>query len=144
MALSGSTTKEFTVPTMTEADRTTKNGNARGAAEGIAEGIAGSFEGLAAIARTQAEETFKQGEKAERVLRDQAVASIRAVEDLGLSVLSTIGEVAAPLLPKLPGIVPAGNLDLLVKSGFDIAEQMLSTERKLTEAAVAIVVGQAA
>jgi len=101
-------------------------------------------EGLAAIAWTQAEETFKQGEKAERVLRDQAVASIRAVEELGLSVLSTIGEVTAPLMPKLPGIVPAENLDLLVKSGFDIAEQMLSTERKLTEAAVAIVVGQAA
>ncbi|HLM96305.1 MAG TPA: hypothetical protein VK283_08315 [Acidimicrobiales bacterium] len=47
-------------------------------------------------------------------------------------------------MPKLPGIVPVENLDLLVKSGFDIAEQMLSTERKLTEAAVAIVIGQAA
>jgi len=129
---------------MTEADRTTKNGNARGAAEGIAEGIAGSVEGLAAIARTQAVETFKQGERAERVLRDQSVASMKAVEELGLSVLSTIGEVAAPLMPKLPGIVPAENLSLLVKSGFDIAAQILSTERRLSEAAVAIVIRQAA
>ena len=132
------------MPTLTEADRTTKNGNARGAAEGIAEGIAGGVEGLVAIARTQAEETFKQGEKAERVLRDQAVASILAVEELGLSVLSTIGEVAGPLMPKLPGIVPTGNLNVMVKSGFDLAEQMLSTERKLTEAAVAIVIRQTA
>ena len=52
MALSGSTTKEFSVPTMTGADWTTKNGHARGAAEGFAEGLAESVEGLAAIART--------------------------------------------------------------------------------------------
>ena len=47
-------------------------------------------------------------------------------------------------MPKLPGIMPTGNLNLLVKSGFDIAEQMLSTERKLKEAAVAVVIRQAA
>jgi hypothetical protein len=87
---------------VTEGDRTTKNGKAHGAAEGIAEGIAESVEGLAAIARTQAEETFKQGEKAEPVLRDGAIASIRAVEEVGLSLLSTFAEVSAPITPKLP------------------------------------------
>ncbi len=131
------------MPTTTEADRTTKNGNGHGAAEGIAEGIAESFGGLATIARTQAEESFKQGVKVELVLRDQAMASIRAAEDIGLAWLSTVADVTAPLMPRLPGIVPVANLDTMVKASFDVAGQLLSTERKLAEAAVAVVIRQA-
>ena len=58
---------------------------------------------------------------------------------MGLSIHSTIADVTAPLTPKLSSIVPE-NLNTLVKAGFDIPEQLLSTERKLTEAAAAIVV----
>ena len=73
------TTKETIVAT-TEAERTIKNGKVDGAAEGLAESIAESFEGLATIARTQAEESFKQGEKAELVLKEQSIISIKAAE----------------------------------------------------------------
>ena len=122
----------------TEVERTPKNGKLAGGAEGVAEGIAGGIEELATIALRQAEESFKQGEKAELVLRDQSIASIKSAESLGLSLISTIADVTAPLTPKLPSIVPAGNLDTLVKVGFDITQQLLSTERRLVEAVVGL------
>jgi hypothetical protein len=128
------------VPTATDTDRTTKNGDAHGAAEGIAE----SFEGLATIARTQAEESFRQGEKAGLVLRDQTIASLKATEAIGLSWLSALDEMAGPFTPKLPAAVPTRSLDALVKAGFDIAEQLVSTERTLADAAVRLVVRRTA
>jgi hypothetical protein len=130
------------VPT-TEAERTIKNGKPHGTAEGLAEGIAESFEGLATIARTQAEDSFKQGEKAGLVLKDQSIVSIKAAEAIGLSVLSAVADIAAPLTPKLPSVVPMSNLETLVKAGFDITQQLLSTERTLAEAATRIVIRQA-
>ncbi len=126
----------------TEAERTIKNGKALGTAEGLAESIAESFEGLATIARTQAEESFKQGEKAGLVLVDQSISSIQAAEAIGLSVLSAMADITAPLTPKLPSVVPASNLQTLVKAGFDITEQLLSTERTLAEAATRMVIRQ--
>jgi hypothetical protein len=138
------TTKEAPVPTATETDRTTKNGDAHGAAEGIAEGIAESFEGLATIARTQAEESFRQGEKAGLVLRDQTIASLKAIEAIGVSLISAFDEMAGPFTPKLPAVVPTRSLDALVKAGFDIAEQVLNTERTLADAAVRLVIRRTA
>lgn len=137
------TVKETNVPTTTEAERTVKNGRAQGTAEGLAEGIAETFEGLATIALRQAEESFKQGEKAELVLKDQSIVSIKAAETIGLSVLSAVADITAPLTPKLPSVVPMSNLETLVKAGFDITQQLLSTERALAEAATRIVVRQA-
>jgi hypothetical protein len=136
------TAKESTVPT-TEAERSTKNGKAHGSAEGLAEGFAESFEGLATIARTQAEESFKQGERAGLVLKDQAIASVKAAEEIGLSVLSAMADITAPLMPKLPSVVPVSNLETLVKAGFDITQQLLSSQRTLVEATTRIVVRQA-
>jgi hypothetical protein len=135
------TAKETTVPT-TEAERTIKNGRANGSAEGFAEGIAEAFEGLATIARTQAEESFKQGEKAELVLKDQSIVSIKAAEAIGLSLISAVADITAPLIPKLPSVVPMSNLETLVKAGFDITQQLLNTERVLAEAATRMVVRQ--
>jgi hypothetical protein len=129
------------VPT-TEAERTIKNGKADGTAEGLAESIAGSFEGLATIARTQAEVSFEQGENAGLVLKDQAIASIKAAEAIGLSVIAAIGDITAPLTPKLPAVVPVSNLETLVQAGFDITQQLLSTERTLAEAATRMVIGR--
>ncbi|HEY1652532.1 MAG TPA: hypothetical protein VGG09_11675 [Acidimicrobiales bacterium] len=130
----------------TEAERTTKNGRANGSAEGfaegLAEGLAESFEGLATIARTQVEESFKQGEKAELVLKDQSIVSIKAAEAIGLSVLSAVADVTAPLTPKLPTVIPLSNLETLVKAGFDITQQLLSTERTLAETATRMVIRQ--
>jgi hypothetical protein len=134
--------KESTMPT-TEAERIIKNGKAHGTAEGLAEGIAESFEGLATIARTQAEESFKQSELAGLVLKDQTIAFIKAAEAIGLSLLSAVADITAPLTPKLPRVVPVSNLEELVKSGFDVTEQVLSTERTLAEAATKILVRQA-
>lgn len=134
------TAKETTVPT-TEAERTI-NGKANGTAEGLAESFAESFEGLATIARTQAEESLKQGEKAGLVLKDQSIASIKAAESIGLSVLSAVADITAPLTPKLPTLVQVSNLETLVEAGFDITQQLLSTERTLAEAATRIVIGQ--
>ncbi len=135
------TAKETTVPT-TEAERTIKNGKPDRAAEGFAESIAESFEGLATIARTQTEDSIKQGEKAGLVLKDKSIASIKAVESIGLSVLSALADITAPLTPKLPTVAPVTNLETLVEAGFDIAQQLLSTERTLAEAATRIVVRQ--
>jgi flagellar biosynthesis/type III secretory pathway protein FliH len=129
------------VPT-TEAERTTRNGRAHGIAEGLAEGLAESFEGFVTIARTQAEESFKQGEKAELVLKDQSIASIKAAEAIGLSVLSAMADITAPLVPKLPSVVPVSNLETLVKAGFEITQQLLSTERTLAEAATRMIIRQ--
>ena len=126
--------------TTTEADKPTRNGKSSGVAEGFAEGIAGSIEGLTTIARDQAEGSFKQGERVGLVLRDQSVGSIKAMEDIGLSLLSSVAEITAPWTPKFPSIVPIGNLDTLVKAGFDITQQLLSTERNLAETTVAMVV----
>ena len=103
------TAKENTVPT-TEAERTTKNGKALGTAEGLAESIAESFEEFATIARTEAEQSFKQGERAGLVVKDQSIASIKAAEAIGLSVLSAVADVTAPIMPNLPRIVPVSNL----------------------------------
>jgi hypothetical protein len=136
------TTKETTVTT-TEAERTSKNGKTDGTAEGLAESIAESFEGLATIARTQAEESFKQGEKAGLVLKDQSIASIKAAESIGLSVLSAVADITAPLTPKLPSVVPLSNLETLVDAGFDITQQLLNAERTLSEAATRMVIRQA-
>lgn len=135
------TAKETTVPT-TEAERTIKNGKAYGTAEGFAESIAESFEGLAKIARTQADESFKQSEKAGLVVKDQSIASIRAAEAIGLSVLSAMADITAPLTPDLPSVVPVSNLETLVKAGFDIMQQLLNTERTLVEAAATMVIRQ--
>jgi hypothetical protein len=135
------TAKETTVPT-TEAERTVKNERALGSAEGLAEGIAETFEGLATIARTQAEESFKRGEKAELVLKDQSIVSIKAAEAIGLSLISAVADITAPLTPKLPSVVPMSNLETLVKAGFDITQQLLNTERTLAEAATRMVVRQ--
>jgi hypothetical protein len=135
------TAKETTVAT-TEAERTTKNGKAHGTAEGLVEGIAESFEGLATIARTQAEDSFKQGEMAGLVLKDESIASIKAAEAIGLSLLSTMADITAPLTPKLPSVVPVSNLETLVKAGFDITQQLLNTERTLVEAATRMVIRQ--
>jgi hypothetical protein len=129
------------VPT-TEAERTIRNGKTDGAAEGLAESIAESFEGLATIARTQAEESFKQGENAGLVLKEQAIASIKAAEAIGLSMLSALSDITAPLTPKLPSVVPVSNLETLVGAGFDIYEQLVSTERILAEAAARMVIGR--
>lgn len=125
----------------TEAERTVKNGKAYGTAEGLAESIAESFEGLATIARTQAEESLKQGENAGLVLKDQSIASIKAAESIGLSVLSAVADIAAPFTPKLPSMIPVSDLGTLVEAGFDITQQLLSTERTLVEAATRIVIG---
>jgi hypothetical protein len=129
--------------TTTEAERPTRNGKQHGVAEGIAEGLSESLEGLTHIARDQAEESFKRGDKVSEVLRDQAIVSIKAVEDIGLDLLSTWAEFAATFTPKLPSIVPVGNLDTLVKAGFDVTQQILAAERKLAEATVAAVSRQA-
>ena len=133
------TAKETPVPT-TEAERTIKNGKPDGAAEGLAESIAESFEGLATIARSQAEVSFKQGENVERVFKDQSIATTKAAEAIGLSVLSTLADITAPFLPQLPSVMPVSNLETLVDAGFDIAQQLLDSERTLTEAATRIVV----
>jgi hypothetical protein len=130
------------VPTATEVERSSKNGRTNGTAEGLAEGIAETFEGLANIARTQAEESFKQGEKAELVLKDQSIVSIKAAESIGLSLLSAVSDITAPITPRLPSVVPMGNLETLVKAGFDITQQLLSTERALAEAATRMLVRQ--
>jgi hypothetical protein len=135
------TVKESTVPT-TEAERTIKNGNAHGTAEGLAESIAESFEGLATIALTQAQESFKQGEKAELVFKDQSIVSIKAAEAIGLSLFSTLADITAPIMPKLPNVVPVSNLETLVQAGFDITQQLLNTERALAEAAARFVTRQ--
>jgi hypothetical protein len=137
------TTKEPTV-TSTEAERPTRNGTHKGAAEGFAEGLTDSLEGLTHLARDQAEESFRRGEKVSEVLRDQAVVSIKAVQDIGLDLLSSWSEITAAFAPKLPSIVPVGNLDTLVKAGFDVTQQLLAAERKLAEATVAAVTRQAA
>jgi hypothetical protein len=137
------TTKESTVTT-TEAERPSRNGKRHGVAEGFAEGLSGSLEGLTLMARDQAEESFRRGEKAGEVLRDQAIVSIKAVEDIGLDLLSSWGEITAALGPKLPSIFPVGSLDTLVKAGFDITQQLLTAERKLAEATLAVVARQAA
>jgi hypothetical protein len=130
----------------TEADRTVKNGNgrARGSAEGLAEGLAESFEGLATIARTQAEDSIRQGEMAGTVLKDQVIVSIKAAEAISLSMLSAFSEVTAPLMPKLPRVVPLASLDTVFKAGFEITQQLLDTERKLSEKAVGMVTRQVA
>ncbi|HWD54691.1 MAG TPA: hypothetical protein VG346_06195 [Acidimicrobiales bacterium] len=136
--------------TTTEAERPLKNGKtngtaegrAEGLAEGLAEGIVETFEDLANIARTQAEESFKQGEKAELVLKDRSIASIKAAESIGLSMLSAVADITAPITPKLPSVVPVANLETLVKAGFDITQQLLNTERTLAEAATRIVTRQ--
>ncbi len=126
----------------TEAERTVKNGKSYGTAEGLAEGMAESFEGLATIARTQAEESFKQGEKAGLVLKDQSIVSIKAAEAIGLSLLAAVAEITAPMTPKLPSVVPVSNLETLVKAGFDITQQLLNSERTLAEAATRLVIRQ--
>lgn len=126
----------------TEAERTIKNGMVYGTAEGLAESIAESFEGLATIARTQAEESFKQGEKAGLVFKDQSIASLKAAEAIGLSVLSAMADITAPLTPKLPSILPVSNLETLVEAAFDITQHLLSTERTLVEAATKMIIGQ--
>lgn len=126
----------------TEAERTIKNGKAFGSAEGLAESIAESVEGLETIARTQADESFKQSQKAGLVLKDQSIASIRAAEAIGLSVLSAMADITAPLTPNLPSVVPVSNLETLVKAGFDITQQLLNTERTLVEAAATMVIRQ--
>ena len=136
------TTKETSVTT-TEPERPTKNGRSNGVAEGFAEGMVGSVEGITTIARDQAEGAFKQGEKVGLVLRDQSIVSIKAAEDIGLSLLSAFAEISAPLTPKVPSIVPMGNFDTLVKAGFDITQQLLTTERKLAETTVAILIRRA-
>jgi hypothetical protein len=133
------TAKETPVPT-TEAERTIKNGKPDGVAEGLAESIAESFEGLATIARAQAEESFKQGENVELVIKDQSIAAIKAAETIGLSLLSTLADITAPFVPKLPSAAPVSNLETLVDAGFDIAQQLLTSERTLAEAATKIVV----
>jgi hypothetical protein len=125
----------------TEIDRTAKNGKG-GAAEGLAEGIAEGFEDLATMALQQAEESFKQGEKVGMVLRDQSIASIKSAEALGLSLMSAFADVTAPLTPKFPRVVPLGNVDAFLKAGFDVTQQLLSTERKLAETAVGLVTRQ--
>jgi hypothetical protein len=127
------------VPT-TEAERTTENGKVHGTAEGLVEGIAESFEGLATIARRQAEDSFKQGETAGLLLKEESIASIKAAEAIGLSVLSATADITASLTPKLPSVVPVSNLETLVKAGFDITQQLLSTERTLVEAATRIII----
>jgi hypothetical protein len=132
------------VPTTTEAERTTKNGRTNGVAEGLAEGIAESFEGLATIALTQAEESFKQGEKVGLVLKDQSISSIKAAEAIGLAALTTFADMTAPLTPKLPRVIPLTNLETFVKAGFDITQQLLTSERKVVETAVGIVLRQTA
>jgi hypothetical protein len=136
--------KETTMPTTTatEAERTTRNGRTNGTAEGLAESFAETFEGLANLALTQAEESFKQGEKAELVLKDQSIASIKAAESIGLSMLSAVADITAPFTPRLPNVVPMANLETLVKAGFDITQQLLSTERALVEAATRVVARQ--
>ncbi len=137
------TAKETTVPTTTtEVERTTKNGRTNGSAEGLAESFAETFEGLANLALTQAEETFKQGEKAEVVLKDQSIVSIKAAESIGLSMLSAVADITAPMTPKLPSVIPVANLETLVKAGFDITQQLLNTERTLAEAATRMVTRQ--
>ena len=126
----------------TEAERTIKNGKTYGTAEGLADSIADSFVGLATIALTQAEDSFKQGEKAGLVIKDQSIASIRALEAIGLSVLTAMSDITAPLMPKLPSVAPVSNLETLVRAGFDITQQLLSTERTLAEAATRMIIRQ--
>jgi hypothetical protein len=125
-----------------QAERTTKNGKALGTAEGLAESIAESFEEFATIARTEAEQSFKQGERAGLVVKDQSIASIKAAEAIGLSVLSAVADATAPRMPNLPSVVPVSNPETLVKAGFDIGQQLLSAERTLAEAATRIVIRQ--
>jgi hypothetical protein len=76
------------------------------------------------------------------VLKEQTLASIKAAEAIGLSVLSAIADITTPITPRLPSIVPGSNLETLVEAGFDITQQLLSTERILAEAATRMVIGQ--
>jgi hypothetical protein len=55
-----------------------------------------------------------------------------------------VDEMAGPNTAKLPAVVPTRSLDALVKAGFDIAQQLLSTERTLAEAAAGLVLRRTA
>jgi hypothetical protein len=127
--------KECTV-TKTESESVPKNGKGSVGPEGIVQGLVEGVGGLTTIARDQANESFRQGERAAMVLRDQSLVSIRAAEAIGLAVLHTLADIVLPLSPRLPVVAPAGRLETVVKAGFDVAQQLLATERKLAETAV--------
>jgi hypothetical protein len=127
-----------------ESEPVTKNGKDAVPPEGIALAIVDGLEGLSTIARDQTAESFKQGEKVVGVLRDQSILTIRAAEALGVSALSAFGEVAMPMVPRLPLLSPVSNIDAVVKAGFDVAQQLLASQRKLTESAVGLVAALAA
>jgi hypothetical protein len=76
------------------------------------------------------------------VVKDQSIASIRAAESIGLSLLAAVADITAPLTPKLPSVVPVSNLETLVEAGFDITQQLLSAERTLAEAVTRMVIRQ--
>ena len=86
--------------------------------------------------------SFRQGEQAIVLLKEQSITSIKQAEALGLEIMTTLADVVAPMTPRLPSLVPAGGLDTVVKAGFDVTQQLLATQRKLAEHAVELVIRQ--
>ncbi len=128
----------------TESDTVTGNGKDTVPPEGLAMGIVDGLEGLTTIAREQTAESFRQGEKVTNVVRDQSILAIRAVEALGVAVLSALQSATTPMLPRLPSLTPVDGLDTVVKASFDVGQQLLASERRIAESAVSLVAGLAA
>ena len=78
------------------------------------------------------------------MVRDQSILAIRAVEALGVAVLSALQSVTTPMLPRLPSLTPVDGLDTVVKASFDVGQQLLASERRIAESAVSLVAGLAA
>jgi hypothetical protein len=136
-------TKESTM-VKTESDTSTGNGKGMVPPEGIAMGIVDGLEGLSTIAREQTAQSFRQGERVANVVRDQSIVMIRAVETLGVAALTALRSAATPLVPRLPSLTPVDGLDTVVKAGFDVGQQVLTSQRKVAESAVSLVASLAA
>lgn len=128
----------------TESDTITSNGKDAVPPEGLAMGIVDGLEGLSTIARDQTAESFRQGEKVANVVREQSIATIRAVEALSVATLSALRNVTAPVVPRLPSLTPVDGLDTVVKASFDVGQQLLASQRRIAESAVSLVAGLAA
>jgi len=128
----------------TESDTSTGNGKGMVPPEGIAMGIVDGLEGLSTIAREQTAQSFRQGERVANVVRDQSIVMIRAVETLGVAALTALRSAATPLVPRLPSLTPVDGLDTVVKAGFDVGQQVLTSQRKVAESAVSLVASLAA
>jgi hypothetical protein len=128
------TTKEEAVPTQTST--TTKNGNGKhdDGADALAEALFESVEGLTDLAREQTEDSLARGERAIGLLRDETVRSVKGAESLGVSFLTRLASATEPFTPLLPRLSPVQTLDTAVRAGFDVAQQLVATQRHLAEA----------